>query len=90
MYVMNKLPPEQQSVAGGIFNTITRLVMSVGLAVQTSVYNGAGGATEPPGSLLYRPYQATVWVALVAACIGLFLVPLLTLGRQGHHQLSSS
>jgi hypothetical protein len=86
MYVMSSLPKGQQSVAGGMFNTITRLVTSVGLAVQTAVYSGSGGTSAGPNSLRYRPYQATVWVALAGTCVGLALTPWLTLGRQGHRK----
>ena len=88
MYVMSSLPPDKQSIAGGIFNTATRLVATVGLAVQTSVFNAAGGAAEGPDSLKYRPYQATFWVSLVGAVIGLLLVPFTTIGTQGGRKKS--
>ncbi len=83
MYVMSSLPSEQQSVAGGLFNTATRLVATVGLGIQTSIYNTAGGSAEGAGALRYRPYQATFWVSLGGAVLGMFLVPFLTIGRQG-------
>ncbi|OCT49013.1 Major Facilitator Superfamily protein [Cladophialophora carrionii] len=83
MYVMSSLPSEQQSVAGGLFNTVTRLVATVGLGIQTSIYNTAGGSAEGAGALRYRPYQATFWVSLAGAFLALFLVPFLTIGCQG-------
>ncbi|KIW65367.1 hypothetical protein PV04_07633 [Phialophora macrospora] len=83
MYVMSSLPSEQQSVAGGLFNTVTRLVATVGLGIQTSIYNTAGGSAEGAGALTYRPYQATFWVSLAGSVVALFLVPFLTIGRQG-------
>jgi len=83
MYVMSSLPKEQQSVAGGLFNTVTRLAATVGVGIQTSVYNSAGGSAQGKGALLYRPYQATYWVSLVGSVMALFLVPFLTIGRQG-------
>ncbi|KIY03507.1 uncharacterized protein Z520_00198 [Fonsecaea multimorphosa CBS 102226] len=83
MYVMSSLPSEQQSVAGGLFNTATRLVATVGLGIQTSIYNTAGGAAQGPGAVRYRPYQATFWVSLGGAVLAVFLVPFLTIGRQG-------
>jgi MFS family permease len=89
MYVMSSLPPAQQSIAGGMFNTVTRLISAVGIAIQTAVYNGAGGTSEGPDSLRYRPYQATVWVTLAATCFGLCLSPWLTLGTQGHRKKAS-
>lgn len=86
MYVMSSLPSEEQSVAGGLFNTVSRLITTVGLAVQTSVYEAAGGASEGPDALKYRPYQATFWVSLAGAVMGLALVPFLTIGTQGHRK----
>ncbi|ETI26121.1 hypothetical protein G647_02898 [Cladophialophora carrionii CBS 160.54] len=83
MYVMSALPSEQQSVAGGLFNTVTRLVATVGLGIQTSIYNTAGGSADGAGALRYRPYQATFWVSLAGAFLALFLVPFLTIGCQG-------
>lgn len=83
MYVMSSLSKEQQSVAGGLFNTVTRLAATVGLGVQTSIYNSAGGTAAGKGALSYRPYQATFWVSLVGASLAVFLVPFLTIGRQG-------
>jgi predicted MFS family arabinose efflux permease len=83
MYVMSSMPSEQQSVAGGLFNTVTRLVSTIGFGIQTSIYNSAGGTAEGPGSLRYRPYQATFWVSLVGAVFALFLVPFISIGRQG-------
>lgn len=83
LYVLSSLPSEKQSVAGGLFNTVSRLITTVGLAVQTSVFEGAGGG---PDTKKYRPYQATFWVSLVGAVMGLALVPLLTIGTQGHRR----
>lgn len=78
------MPSDQQSVAGGMFNTIARICSTIGLGVQTAVYEGAGGAAEGADSLKYRPYQATFWVSLGATFLGLVLVPFLTIGTQGH------
>ncbi|KAG9767725.1 putative transporter, partial [Aureobasidium melanogenum] len=83
MYVMSSLPRDQQSVAGGLFNTVTRLAATVGLGIQTSVFNSAGGAAQGRGAVMYRPYQATFWVSLVGSVVALFLVPFITIGRQG-------
>jgi nitrate/nitrite transporter NarK len=83
MYVMSTLPPEQQSVAGGLFNTVTRLSSTVGLGVQTSIYNGLGGSAFGRGSQLYRPYQSTFWVSLVGAVAAVFLGSFVTINRQG-------
>lgn len=82
MYVMSSLPSEQQSVAGGLFNTVIRLGATVGIGIQTSIYNSAGG--EENGR--WRPYQTTFWVSLVGGVLALGFVPFLTLGRQGHRK----
>jgi len=83
MYVMSSLPSEQQSIAGGIFNTVCRLAGTIGLGVQTSIYNSAGGGSEGAAALRYRPYQTTFWVSVVGAFLALFLLPFLTIGTQG-------
>ena len=83
MYVMSSLPSEQQSVAGGLFNTVIRLGATVGIGIQTSIYNSAGGASEGGGLLHFRAYQATFWVSLVGAVLALGFVPFITIGRQG-------
>ncbi|RMZ92076.1 hypothetical protein DV736_g660, partial [Chaetothyriales sp. CBS 134916] len=84
MYIMSRMSSDKQSVAGGLFNTVSRLIAAVGLGVQTSVFNAAGGASEGPDSLKYRPYQATFWVSLVGAVL---VHPAF---RQPHTSVSSS
>ncbi|KIV95175.1 hypothetical protein PV10_02856 [Exophiala mesophila] len=83
MYVMSFLPSEQQSVAGGLFNTVIRLAATIGIGIQTSIFNSAGGASEGEGALKYRAYQATFWVSLVGAVVAMGFVPFITIGRQG-------
>ena len=80
MYVMSSLPSEMQSVAGGLFNTITRLATSVGLGVSTAVYSSY---KNNDAGTQYRPYQSTFWVALAGAVIALVFLPFLTLKKQG-------
>lgn len=85
MYVMSSLPLAQQSVAGGLFNTVMRLSSSVGLAVSTAVFNGLGasGADESNLSSEYGKYRATFFVSLASSGLSLFLLPFLTLKSQG-------
>jgi MFS family permease len=90
MYVMSSLPRDQQSVAGGLFNTAVRLIATVVLGIQTSIYNAAGGSAEGGGALKYRPYQVTFWFSLGAAVLGMFFVPFLTIGRQGERKKPAS
>lgn len=83
---MSSLPSEQQSVAGGMFQTVTRLATTVGLGIATTVFAAAGGSTEVSDSVPWRPYQSTFWVSLVGAVIALLLTPFLTIGKQGARQ----
>lgn len=90
LYVMSTLSPEQQSVAGGMFQTTTRLAGAVGLGVTTTVFAAAGGNTRVSTDVPWRPYQATSWAALVGAVLGLCLTPFLTIGKQGHRQKAAT
>lgn len=86
LYVMSSLPPHQQSVAGGMFQTTTRLASTIGLGFSTTVFAETGGSTATSDNISWRPYQATFWVSLVGAVLGLCLTPFLTIGKQGHRQ----
>ncbi|KAJ5674253.1 hypothetical protein N7462_009692 [Penicillium macrosclerotiorum] len=82
MYVMSSLPPSQQSIAGSIFNTVSKLCNNLGLGIATSVNNAVANqmtATTPA----IRPYLAVYWFAAAAAGLSLVMVPFLTLGTQG-------
>jgi MFS family permease len=89
MYVMSSLPVAQQSIAGGLFNTIMRLSSSVGLSVATAVFNGVDGSTPEVGQLSadYGKYRATFFVALAGTGLSLFLLPFLTIKTQGGQTL---
>lgn len=80
MYVMSSLPPSQQSIAGGIFNTVSKLCNNLGLGIATSV-NGAVANQMAVAAI--RPYLAVYWFAAAAAGLSLFMVPFLTIGTQG-------
>lgn len=82
MYVMSSLPASQQSIAGGIFNTISKLCNNLGLGIATSVSTAVahGMTAETP---VIRPYLAVYWYAAAAAGLSLFMVPILTIGTQG-------
>lgn len=80
MYVMSSLPPSEQSLAGGIFNTVSKLVSNVGLGVTTAIYNAV---RDESGSSVIRPYLSTYWFATAIAGVAIFLVPFLKIGTQG-------
>lgn len=80
MYVMSSLPPAEQSLAGGIFNTVSKLVSNVGLGISTAIYNAV---RDKGGSSAIRPYLSTYWFAAAIAGVAIFLVPFLKIGTQG-------
>lgn len=85
MYVMSSMPPSQQSIAGSIFQTVTKLCQSVGFGIATAVFNAV---QQSPSLASYwdpvtQPYTATFWFATASALLGLGLVPFLTIGTQG-------
>ncbi|KAI5357986.1 Putative major facilitator superfamily, MFS transporter superfamily [Septoria linicola] len=90
MYVMSSMPPSQQSTAGGIFQTVTKLCMAIGLGIATAVFNAE--KREPTMSSYWdqetQPYAAVFWMATAASALSICLVPFLTLGTQGNRQSS--
>lgn len=83
MYVMSSLPPGQQSLAGGIFNTVTKVCSAVGLGISASIYNAESTGTAALQTTI-RPYNMVFWFCVASAGAGLLFVPFLTIGTQGH------
>ncbi|KAJ5195225.1 uncharacterized protein N7498_008663 [Penicillium cinerascens] len=82
MYVMSSLPPSQQSIAGGIFNTVSKLCNNLGLGIATSVHSAVmNQMTESTPAI--KPYLAVYWFSAAGAGLSLVLVPFLTIGTQG-------
>jgi MFS family permease len=82
MYVMSSLPPHQQSLAGGIFNTVTKLCSAVGLGVSASIYN-AESTSDAALQTSLRPYHMVFWFCTAAAAAGVCFVPFLSIKTQG-------
>ncbi|KAF2878522.1 major facilitator superfamily-domain-containing protein [Massariosphaeria phaeospora] len=87
MYVLSSMPANRQSVAGSLFQTLTRLCTAVGYGIATAIFKAV--ETSPATSGYYahnaaEPYAATFWFSASAAVIALFLVPFLRIGTQGH------
>ncbi|KAJ7266396.1 MFS general substrate transporter [Mycena haematopus] len=60
--------PEEQSLAGGLFQTLTQLGTAFGLAITTIVHNAVGG--EGPGNdAPLKAYQAAQWTAFGMAML---------------------
>ncbi|KAF2168005.1 hypothetical protein M409DRAFT_53340 [Zasmidium cellare ATCC 36951] len=92
MYVMSSMPPSQQSTAGGIFQTVTKLCMTIGLGINTAVFNSV---QQKPSLSNYwdrmtQPYAAVFWFAFAATTLSVMLVPFLTIGTQGGREKSVS
>jgi hypothetical protein len=89
MYVLSALPLSQQSVAGSIMQTVSKLCVAISYGVSTAVYNAV--QTSPSKSGYYandpaQPYAAAIWVAVGFGSIGVILVPFLTIHTQGHKE----
>ncbi|KAJ5653630.1 hypothetical protein N7490_000633 [Penicillium lividum] len=89
MYVMSSLPPDQQSIAGGIFNTVSKLCSNLGLGIATSIESSITSQMTASTPAI-RPYLTVYWYASAAAGASLFLVPFLTLGTQGGDEPSDA
>jgi hypothetical protein len=83
MYVMSSLPPAQQSLAGGIFNTVTKICAAIGLGITASIYNAESTGTAALQTT-FRPYQMVFWFCVAVAGASICFVPFLTLGTQGN------
>lgn len=85
MYVMSSLPKAQQSIAGGIFQTVTKLCMTLGLGIATALYTTMekDPSLESYWDPATQPFTATFWLAAASAGTSVCLVPFLTIGTQG-------
>jgi MFS family permease len=92
MYVMSSMPPSQQSLAGGIFQTCTKLCMAVGFGIATVVHDSV--ERNPTLSSYWdkatQPYTAVFWTSFAFSAFSLFLVPYLTIGTQGGEERKDS
>ena len=80
---MSSLPAEKQSLGGGIFNTVTKLCVAIGLAISSSVYN-AESTSPAVFQTSSKPYHMAFWVCAGSAGLGVCLFPFLTIGTQGN------
>jgi len=80
---MSSLPPGQQSLGGGIFNTVTKVWTAVGLGISASIYNAESTSASALQTEI-KPYRAIYWFCVASAAAGCLVVPFLTIGTQGH------
>ena len=92
MYVMSSMTPSQQSTAGGIFQTVTRLAMTIGLGIATATFNAVEANPTLSGywDRESQPYSAVYWFSFAAILVSLCLVPFLSIGKQGAKQKQPS
>lgn len=92
MYVMSSMPPEQQSLAGGVFNTVLKICTAIGLGISASIYNAESSTTSNSGGALQtgvKPYRSVFIFCAGSAALGLMFVPFLTIKMQGDSKASS-
>lgn len=80
---MQSLPSHQQSLAGGIFNVVIRLMQAVVMGISTAVFSSIEltpkGIEDP-----MLKYTRTFQVSVALAALSLFFSPLIRLGTQGN------
>ncbi|CAO2648395.1 Nn.00g076620.m01.CDS01 [Neocucurbitaria sp. VM-36] len=87
MYVLSSMPINKQSIAGSLFQTLTRLCTAVAFGIATAIFNGV--ERKPSSSGYYannaaEPFAAVFWFSAGCAFVGIFFVPFLKIGTQGH------
>ncbi|KAG9608440.1 major facilitator superfamily transporter, partial [Aureobasidium melanogenum] len=85
LYVASSMPVHQQSIAGSIVQTITKLCQSVGFGIGTAVFNAVGRSAKVGGrwDVATKPYSAVFWFAVAASGISIVFAMFLTIGTQG-------
>ncbi|KAF4536093.1 Aminotriazole resistance protein [Lasiodiplodia theobromae] len=75
MYVMSSLPPQQQSIAGGIFQTVTKLCVTIGMGISTAIFDAVvARGTATSGYFAndpIEPYAATFLYCAGIAAVGI-------------------
>lgn len=88
MYVMSSMPPDKQSIAGSLLQTLTRLCQAIGVGIATAIFEAVQQNPATSGYYAYdpiEPYVSTFWFATGMGALGVILVPFLKIGTQGHH-----
>lgn len=80
MYVMSYLPPDDQSMAGGILNTVNKLGNNIALGITTYIHTSVRNQTSSDS---IKPYLSVYWFSVAATGITIFMVPFLTIKTQG-------
>lgn len=85
MYVMSALPENQQSMASGLIQTVTRLCVTIGMSISTAIFSSVqhSQTKKTHSGDEIQSYTATFWFFTTAAGAGLLLVPFVTIETQG-------
>jgi MFS family permease len=85
LYVASSMPKHQQSIAGSIVQTITKLCQSVSFGIGTAVFNAVGRSARTGGywDKETKPYSAVFWFATAASGLSVLFAVFLTIGTQG-------
>lgn len=81
------MPLDKQSIAGSLFQTISRLCSAVAYGIVTAIFDHV--QKNPAKSGYYannaaEPYSSAFWFAAAAAFPSMLLFPFLRIGTQGH------
>ena len=81
------MPVTKQSIAGSLFQTLTRLCTAVGYGIATAIFDAV--QNKPATSGYYannavEPFAAVFWFAAAVSVPGVLLVPFLRITTQGH------
>lgn len=70
LIVTSVFPEKTQSLAGGVFNTISQIGNAVGLAAGGVIASSVSAGSERAGvGALLKGYQATFWAAFAASLL---------------------
>jgi hypothetical protein len=86
---MSSLAKSQQSIAGGLFQTVTKLCITIGMGISTAIFDSVAKSPRTTGLHAHdpiQPYSSVFWFAAACAGISILLVPFLTITTQGHRQ----
>jgi hypothetical protein len=87
MYVLSSMPANKQSIAGSLFQTLTRLCTAVSYGIATAIFDAV--EKNPSKSGYYannavEPFAAVFWFAAGCSFVGIPFLPFLRIGTQGH------
>lgn len=87
MYVMSSLAPDEQGVAGGIFQTATKLCVTIGMGISTAIFEAVNARGRAATGYFrddpIEPYAATLWYCAGITALAIPLYGWLKIGTQG-------